>query len=39
MRIAVEGALEHIADAPKARALARKRLSFLAQGYLESLRE
>jgi hypothetical protein len=35
----VTGPLEHIVDAPKARALARKRLSFLAQGYLASLCE
>jgi len=35
----VTGPLEHIVDAPKARALARKRLSGLAQGYLESLCE
>ena len=33
------GPLESIADAPRARALARKRLSSLAQGYLDSLRE
>jgi len=38
-RMLVTGPLEHIADAPKARALARKRLSDLAQGYLESLCE
>jgi len=38
-RMLVTGPLEHIVDAPKARALARKRLSFLAQGYLESLCE
>ena len=35
----VSGPLEYIADAPKARALARKRLSPVAQGYLESLCE
>ena len=35
----VSGPLEYIVDAPKARALARKRLSPAAQGYLESLRE
>jgi hypothetical protein len=35
----VSGPLEYIVDAPKARALARKRLSPEAQGYLESLRE
>jgi hypothetical protein len=33
------GPLEYILDAPKARALARKRLSSAAQGYLESLCE
>ena len=33
------GALEYIVDAPKARALARKRLSPVAQGYLEGLCE
>jgi len=38
-RMLVTGPLEHIVDAPKACALARKRLSGLAQGYLESLRE
>jgi hypothetical protein len=32
-------ALEYIVDAPKARALARKRLSRVAQGYLEGLCE
>ena len=31
--------LEHIVDHPKARALARKRLSSVAQSYLESLCE
>jgi hypothetical protein len=35
----VTGPLEHLLDAPKARALARKRLSAVAQGYLESLCE
>ncbi|MBV8497568.1 MAG: hypothetical protein JO361_12375 [Gammaproteobacteria bacterium] len=35
----VSGPLEYIVDAPKARALARKRLSPEAQGYLESLCE
>ena len=35
----VSGPLEYIMDAPKARALARKRLSPVAQGYLESLCE
>ena len=35
----VSGPLEHILDAPKARALALKRLSPTAQGYLESLCE
>ena len=35
----VSGPLEYIVDAPKARALARKRLSAEAQGYLESLCE
>ena len=35
----VTGPLEHIVDAPKARALARKRLSPMAQGYMESLCE
>jgi hypothetical protein len=38
-RMLVTGPLEHIVDVPKARALALKRLSFLAQGYLESLCE
>ena len=36
-RLLVTGPLEHIVDAPKTGALARKRLSGLAQGYLESL--
>ena len=35
----VTGPLEHIMDAPKARELARKRLSPVAQGMLESLCE
>ena len=35
----VSGPLEYIVDAPKARELARKRLSAEAQGYLESLCE
>ena len=35
----VSGPLEHIVDAPKARELARKRLSPVAQGMLESLCE
>jgi len=35
----LSGPLEHIVDAPKARALARKRLSPVAQGYLEGLCE
>ena len=35
----VSGPLEAIMDAPKARELARKRLSPVAQGYLESLCE
>ncbi|HUI62224.1 MAG TPA: hypothetical protein VLX90_18505 [Steroidobacteraceae bacterium] len=35
----VSGPLEYIVDAPKARALARKRLSPVAQAYLESLCE
>ena len=38
-QILVSGPLEYIVDAPKARALARKRLSPVAQGYLESLCE
>jgi hypothetical protein len=38
-RMLVTGPLEHIVDAPKARAMARKRLSATAQGYLESLCE
>ena len=35
----VSGPLEHIIDAPKARELAKKRLSPVAQGMLESLCE
>jgi hypothetical protein len=35
----VSGPLEYIVDAPKAHALARKRLSPMAQGYLEGLCE
>ncbi len=35
----VSGPLEYLLDAPKARELARKRLSPVAQGYLESLCE
>jgi hypothetical protein len=35
----VSGPLEYIVDAPRARRLARKRLSPVAQGYLESLCE
>jgi hypothetical protein len=35
----VSGPLEHLIDAPKARALAMKRLSPVAQGYMESLCE
>lgn len=38
-RMLVTGPLEHIVDHPKARALARKRLSTVAQGYLDSLCE
>jgi hypothetical protein len=38
-RMLVLGPLEYIVDAPKARELARKRLSPVAQGYLESLCE
>ena len=38
-RMLVTGPLEQIVDAPKARELARKRLSELAQGYLDSLCE
>jgi len=35
----VSGPLEHIVDAPKARALAAKRLSAAAKSYLDSLCE
>ncbi|MGE0435758.1 MAG: hypothetical protein AB7G76_02215 [Steroidobacteraceae bacterium] len=38
-RMLVSGPLEYLVDAPKARALARKRLSPVAQGYLASLCE
>jgi len=38
-QILVSGPLEYIVDAPKARALARKRLSPVAQGYLDGLCE
>jgi hypothetical protein len=38
-RMLVSGPLEYIVDAPKARAMALKRLSPVAQGYLESLCE
>jgi len=38
-RMLVSGPLERLMDAPKARALAMKRLSPVAQGYLESLCE
>jgi len=38
-RMLISGPLEYIVDAPKARALARKRLSPIAQGYLASLCE
>ena len=38
-QILVSGPLEYIVDAPKARALALRRLSPAAQGYLESLCE
>ncbi|MEO7774824.1 MAG: hypothetical protein ABIT36_03195 [Steroidobacteraceae bacterium] len=38
-RMMVSGPLEYILDAPKARELARKRLSPVAQSYLESLCE
>jgi hypothetical protein len=38
-RMLVTGPLEQIIDHPKARALARKRLSTVAQGYLEGLCE
>jgi hypothetical protein len=38
-RMLVNGPLEQIVDHPQARALARKRLSSVAQGYLEGLCE
>ncbi|HEY1725441.1 MAG TPA: hypothetical protein VGF89_08460 [Steroidobacteraceae bacterium] len=38
-RVLVTGPLEHLVDKPKARALARKHLSSVAQSYLESLCE
>ena len=38
-RMLVSGPLEYLVDAPKARALASKRLSPIAQGYMESLCE
>ncbi|MFT3906460.1 MAG: hypothetical protein QM718_09170 [Steroidobacteraceae bacterium] len=38
-RMMMCGPLEHIVDAPKARALAQRRLSPVAQSYLESLCE
>jgi hypothetical protein len=38
-RMLVTGPLEQLVDHPKARALARKRLSSVAQGYLEGLCE
>jgi hypothetical protein len=38
-QILLSGPLEYIVDAPKARALAKKRLSLAAQGYLEALCE
>jgi hypothetical protein len=38
-RMLVTGPLEHLVDHPKARALARKHLSSVAQGYLEGLCE
>jgi len=38
-RMLVSGPLEYLVDAPKARALAMKRLSPVAQGYMESLCE
>ena len=38
-RMFVSGPLEELVDHPKARALARKRLSSVAQGYLEGLCE
>ena len=38
-RMLVSGPLEYLVDAPKARELTRKRLSPIAQGYMESLCE
>ena len=38
-QLLLSGPLEHIIDAPKARALAKKRLSPVARGYLEGLCE
>ena len=38
-RMLVSGPLEHLVDMPKARQMARKRLSPVAQSYLESLCE
>ena len=38
-RMLVSGPLEYLIDAPKARELAKKRLSPVAQGYLDSLCE
>lgn len=38
-RILVSGPLEYLVEAPRARAMAMKRLSPLAQGYMESLCE
>ena len=38
-QLLLSGPLEYIVDAPKARALAKKRLSPVAQGYLEGLCE
>jgi hypothetical protein len=38
-RMLVSGPLEYLIDAPRARALAMKRLSPVAQGYMESLCE
>jgi hypothetical protein len=38
-RMLVSGPLEYLVDAPRARAMAMKRLSPVAQGYMESLCE
>ena len=38
-RLLVSGPLEHLVDVPQARAMAMKRLSPVAQGYMESLCE